>query len=174
MSVLSKARLDRFLRSSSIIAILGTLDRHGRPYLVPVWYEWDGSYLWVVSKPRAEYVANVRRNPRAAVCIARPVLPYVRVSIQGRARLIKTSKDWLPMGRRMARRYLGKKEGHAYIEKTKDWARIYIRIKPVRIISWDGGKSGHAWGRRYIQRTVARSGPKGRRKRMANSGSGEG
>lgn len=151
MAVLSKPRLDRFLKQSSLIATLATLDRDGRPYLVPVWYEWDGTSLWIVSKPKAEYVENLRRNPQAAVSIATPKLPYMRVYVQGRARLIKTAKDWLPMGRRMAARYLGKAEGRSYIEKTKDWTRIYIKIKPVRIVSWDGGSTGHAWGKKYIQ-----------------------
>ena len=151
MAVLSKSRLDRFLKGSNLIATLATLDRDGRPYLVPVWYEWDGTHLWVVSKPKAEYVENLRRNPQAAVSVATREIPYVRVYMQGPARLIKTGKDWLPMGRRMATRYLGRNEGRAYIEKSKDWERIYIRLKPVRIVSWDGGTTGHEWGKKYIQ-----------------------
>jgi len=55
------------------------------------------------------------------------------------------------MGRRMAKRYLGKKEGYAYIDKTKGWKRVYIKLKPTRLLSWDGGQSGHEWGKRYIQ-----------------------
>jgi PPOX class probable F420-dependent enzyme len=151
MAVLSKPRLNRFLKGSNLIATLATLDREGRPYLVPVWYEWDGTHLWVVSKPKAEYVENLRRNPQAAVSVATREIPYVRVYMQGPARLIKTGKDWLPMGRRMAARYLGRTQGRAYIAKSKDWTRIYIRIKPVRIVSWDGGATGHEWGKKYIQ-----------------------
>jgi PPOX class probable F420-dependent enzyme len=155
MAVFSKPRLDRFLKQSSLIATLATLDRDGKPYLVPVWYEWDGTYLWIVSKPKAEYIENLRRNPQAAVSIATPTVPYMRVYMQGRARLIKTAKDWLPMGRRMAARYLGRVEGRAYIEKTKDWIRIYIRLKPARVVSWDGGSSGHEWGKKYIEIAAA-------------------
>ena len=152
MATLDKPRLDEFLQGSSIIAILATLDRRQRPYLIPVWYEWDGSAIWIISKPRAEYVKNLKRNAYAAVSIATSTLPYVRVLIQGRAQLIETDQDWLPMGFRMAERYLGKKEGRAYIDKTKDWKRLYIKLKPTRILSWDGGASGHAWGKKYIQR----------------------
>ena len=158
MAVLSKPRLDRFLKRSSLIATLATLDREGRPYLVPVWYEWDGTCLWVVSKPKAEYVENLRRNPQVAVSVATPTVPYVRVYMRGRAQLIKTAKDWRPMGRRMAARYLGKADGRSYIEKTKDWIRIYIKIKPVRVVSWDGGSTGHEWGKKYIQTSDGRSG----------------
>lgn len=152
MATLDKPRLDEFLQGSSIIAILATLDRRQHPYLIPVWYEWDGSAIWIISKPRAEYVKNLKRNAYAAVSIATSTLPYVRVLIQGRAQLIETDQDWLPMGFRMAERYLGKKEGRAYIDKTKDWKRLYIKLKPTRILSWDGGASGHAWGKKYIQR----------------------
>jgi PPOX class probable F420-dependent enzyme len=153
VGTLSAADLARFLQSTSVIAVLATLDIDGSPYQVPVWCDWDGSHLWIVSKPRAEYVQNLKRNPVAAVCVATQTLPYVRVLIQGTADLIDTDDEWLPMGYRMAERYLGKQEGDAYIEKTRHWKRIFIRITPTRVKSWDGGASGHTWGKAYIERT---------------------
>jgi PPOX class probable F420-dependent enzyme len=153
VSTLSKPDLDAFLQTTSIVAILATIDAEGTPYQVPVWYEWDGTHLWIVSKPRAEYVLNLKRNPTVSVCIATQTLPYVRVLVQGTATLIDTDDDWLPMGYRMAERYLGKQEGDAYIDKTKHWRRVYIRISPTRMKSWDGGATGHAWGARYIEPT---------------------
>ena len=151
MGTLSKAELDRFLEQSDVIAILASLDETQAPYQVPVWYEWDGQSLWIVTKPRARYVAHLRGDPRVAVCIARPKLPYVRVLIQGTAELLPTDLEWLPMGYRMAHRYLGKTRGRAYIDKTKHWKRVYIRVKPTAILSWDGGVSGHEWGKRYVE-----------------------
>jgi PPOX class probable F420-dependent enzyme len=151
MATLSKAELDRFLERSDIIATLASLDETKAPYQVPVWYEWDGQYLWIVTKPRAHYVTHLLRDPRVAVSIARAKLPYVRVLIQGTAKLLPTDLEWLPMGHRMARRYLGKTRGTAYIEKTKHWKRVYIRVKPTAILSWDGGVSGHEWGKRYVE-----------------------
>lgn len=156
MAVFTKPQLDRFLRQTNIIATLATLDVQGRPYLVPVWYEWDGTYLWIISKPRAEYVENLRKNPYAGVSIATQKLPYMRVFMQGRVRLIDTAKEWLPMGRRMAARYLGRADGYSYINKTRDWTRIYLRLKPARIVSWDGGVEGHDWGKRYIEMDVTK------------------
>jgi len=153
VGTLSAADLARFLQTTSAIAVLATLDVDGSPYQVPVWCDWDGSHLWIVSKPRAEYVQNLKRNPVAAVCVATQTLPYVRVLIQGTADLIDTGDEWLPMGYRMAERYLGKQEGDAYIEKTRHWKRVFIRITPTRVKSWDGGASGHAWGKAYIERT---------------------
>ena len=150
---LATADLDTFLRTTPMIAVLATLDAEGSPYQVPVWYDWDGTHLWIVSKPRAEYILNLRRNPVAAVCIATQTLPYVRILIQGTADLIDTDDGWLPMGYRMAERFLGKQEGDAYIEKTKHWKRVFIRITPTRVKSWDGGSTGHAWGKPYIERT---------------------
>jgi PPOX class probable F420-dependent enzyme len=151
MATLSKTELDRFLERSDAIATLATLDGAGAPYQVPVWYEWDGQSLWIITKPLARYVAHLRRDPRVAVSIARSKLPYVRVLIQGTAELLPTGLDWLPMGHRMAHRYLGKTRGTAYIDKTKHWKRVYIRVQPTEILSWDGGASGHEWGKRYVE-----------------------
>ncbi len=89
----------------------------------------------------------------AAICVATQTLPYVRVLIQGTADLIDTDDEWVPMGYRMAERFLGKAEGDAYVEKTRHWKRVFIRITPTRVKSWDGGASGHAWGKAYIERT---------------------
>lgn len=152
MGTLPKEDLDGFLENSSIVAILATLDESGFPYQVPVWYEWDGTHLWIVSKPKAHYVENLRRDPRAAVCIATQTLPYVRVLLQGTVELIDTDEEWLPMGFRMGERYLGAEEGRAYIEKTRSWKRVFLRLDPSEIRSWDGGASGHAWGERFIER----------------------
>jgi len=153
VGTLSAADLAKFLQTTSAIAVLATLDADGSPYQVPVWCDWDGTHLWIVSKPRAEYVQNLKRNPVAAVCVATQTLPYLRVLIQGTADLIDTDDEGLPMGYRMAERYLGKQEGDAYIEKTRHWKRVFIRITPTRVKSWDGGASGHAWGKAYIERT---------------------
>lgn len=153
MGTLAKPDLDAFLEGSSIVAVLCTLDPDGWPYQVPVWYEWDRSHLWIVSKPKARYVGNLRRDPRASVCIATQQLPYVRVLFQGRIDLLDTDQEWVPMGERMAERYLGPEEGPAYIEKTRRWKRVFLRLAPERIRSWDGGASGHEWGERFVERS---------------------
>ena len=151
MAVLSKSRLDRFLKGSDLIATLATLDSDGRPYLVPVWYEWDGTYLWVVSKPKAEYVENLRRNPQAAVSVATREIPYVRVYMQGPARLIKTGRIGYRWDVGWRRAISEETKDAATSRRARTGTRIYIRIKPVRIVSWDGGTTGHEWGKKYIE-----------------------
>lgn len=150
MGVLSKKRLDKFLHGSKIIAKIATVNPDGSPYVVPVWHEWDGKILWVISKPTARYAQNLKKDPRIAVCIETPKLPYIRVMMEGSVDLLPADHDWLPMGRRMARRYLGR-GGLDYIEKTKDWERLFIKVIPEKISSWDGGVEGHEWGKRLIR-----------------------
>ena len=151
MTSLNKDALDRFLCDSALIALLATLEDNGTIYQVPVWYEWDGACVWIVSKPKAHYIANLRGDPRSTVSVATQHPPYVRAMIQGEAELIEADEEWLAMGFRMAERYLGREAGRAYIEKTRTWKRIFIRIRPTRIRSWDGGATGHEWGRYSIE-----------------------
>ena len=77
VSTLGTADRDAFLHTTPMIAVLATLDAEGSPYQVPVWYDWDGRCFWIVSKPRAENVLNLQRNPVAAIDIATQTLPYV-------------------------------------------------------------------------------------------------
>ena len=151
MGVLSRDRLDIFLKDSSIVGILATIDSAGEPYLVPIWFEWDGSSVWMVSKPKARYVDHIKNNSKVSICIAKAELPYVRAVLAGPAELIETDRDWLPMGYRMAERYIGGDSGQAYIDKTAGWKRVFIRLTPDKISSWDGGAEGHDWGKRFVE-----------------------
>jgi PPOX class probable F420-dependent enzyme len=144
MPALTKEQLNEFLMKGNLIAKLATLKEDGAPYVNPVWYEYDGQYIYIIGRARAQFVHNIRKDPRVAVCIDTPTPPHTRVLIEGKAEII--DKDWVEMGYRMARRYRGEVEGPKYIEKTLNRPRAMIRISPEKITSWTGPE----WHRRYF------------------------
>ena len=50
-------------------AVLATTSAGGSPHLAPVWYLWDGSHVRISTTRSARKVADVRGDPRVAVCV---------------------------------------------------------------------------------------------------------
>ena len=134
-------------------ARLATVTPQNRPYVVPVWYEYDPArgLFYVVARERSDYAAHIRANPAVALHIADDIHPeHTRVLVEGRAEI--TLGPAIPletprlhtMINDMARRYLGP-DGPRYAAQTMDRPRFLITITPERIQSWTGGE----WADRY-------------------------
>lgn len=150
---LTAEELDTFLRHAWN-ARLATVTPQNRPYVVPVWYEYDPAQgrFYVVARERSAYVAHLRANPAVALHIADDIhRQHTRVLVEGMAEVtlgpaIPTQTPRLQgMIDDMARRYMGP-DGPRYAAKTMDRPRLLIAITPERIQSWTGGE----WAGRYL------------------------
>ena len=129
---------------------LATVQPNGAPYVVPLWYEYDPDEgcLYIVARERSAYVEHIKHEPRVSVSIADDSAGNRRVQFEGRAEIVEgptTEGQWVPMGRRMAARYLGAEDGPRYLIPTLDRPRYLIRIRPYKMQSWQGGE----WHPRY-------------------------
>jgi PPOX class probable F420-dependent enzyme len=144
---LSREALDALLREP-IIARLGTIDADGYPVIVPVWTEWDGVAIWLVARAKADYSANLRAHPKVSLSVMRDDDADTRALILGRAEIVEgpgpLSGRLEAVARQMARRYEGA-DGDRYIEESRSWPRLLVRVVPDRIVSW--GDVG--WHPRY-------------------------
>lgn len=134
---LTPEELYEFLTGTAIFAKIATTGEDGWPAVSPVWYEYDGRAFWIVTKELTGFCQNLRRDPRASLCIDNPQPPYKRVLVRGRAELVD-GYDWVPMARRMVLRYLGE-SGLRYFEATLELPRVTVRIVPERVSTWNGG-----------------------------------
>jgi PPOX class probable F420-dependent enzyme len=144
---LSREALDALLREP-IVARLGTIDADGYPVVVPIWTEWDGEAIWLVVRAKADYAANLQARPKVGLSILRADAADTRALIQGRAEVVAGPGPLRgraeAVARRMAERYEGA-AGERYVEESRDWPRLLVRIIPERIVSW--GDPG--WHPRY-------------------------
>jgi len=149
---LSKEEMDDFLKGP-YLARIAVVKEDGSPFIIPVWYEWDGSFIYVVGRKRSEWVNYIRRDNRVCVLIDEDKLPLRKVIIEGHAEIIGT--DWVEIGKRMVIRYFGPEVGPKYLEGSLDQPRWVIKITPRKIITWTvppefaGGKE--AWHPRYYE-----------------------
>lgn len=128
--------LQEFLRTSRAFVKVASVDENGWPMVHPAWYTFEDGHFYLITKEKAGFCRNLRRDPRTTLLIDNPELPYKRVLVKGRAEF--TEEDWKERGKQMVLRYLGP-DGFAYYNATIDLPRATIQVKPLKITTWNGG-----------------------------------
>ena len=57
----------------------------GRPHVVPVWFNWDGSVFDLYSKPNAQKVRNLREHPDVMLAVGQPAEEWDVELVEGTA-----------------------------------------------------------------------------------------
>lgn len=135
---LNQRELDDFLRGPWV-ARLACIKESGYPYVVPVWYEWDGTNFWVISRTNTDWAACVRHNPRVSMSVDEPDPPLRRVILEGRAEFVEDTPvdGQRALATRIAEHYLGN-EGALYWSDQPARPHAVIRIIPVKMTTWRG------------------------------------
>lgn len=128
--------------TEGILCRLAVLDEEGWPYVVPVWFEWDpdDECFWVVPRRKSLWASYMAREPRVGLSIDTPVPPYRKVMVQGIAEVVEEPNiggQWVAIAERMSVRYLGP-NGAKYLEPTLDQPRWLFRIRPKKLLTWQG------------------------------------
>jgi PPOX class probable F420-dependent enzyme len=141
IGTIERDELDAFL-AEGVVCRLAVLDEQGWPYVVPAWFEWDPAEesFWIVPREKSAWARYMARDPRVALTIDTPTPPYRKVSAQGRAEVVEEPNiggRWVEIANRMSTRYLGE-HGPDYLVPTLDQPRWLFRIRPTRLVTWQG------------------------------------
>lgn len=131
-----------------LICHLACHDESGWPYVVPVWFEWDGAGFWIIPRARSAWAEYLRADPRVALAIDEPGSGR-RVVGQGSAELVEAPNvggRWVEIGQRMAVRYRGE-AGRAYLQATLHQPRWLFYVRPRRLITW----KAPGWHEKYAR-----------------------
>ena len=109
------------LFNKKAFANLSTLMKDGSPQVTPVWFDYDGSHIRVNSALGRVKDKNIRRDPRVSLVVDDPSLP------------LRGFDE--PTGRGL--------EIHGMAELAEISGTDVIRVRPVRVDSWNLGGSGH-------------------------------
>ncbi len=147
--------LERFLGGSAL-ARLACLKPDGSPYVVPVWYQWDGEAVWFVGRQRSSWCAYIQNDGRVSVVIDSEHTPpdesgrstqIPKVMMEGIAEIIEEPNvggAWVQVAEEMSYRYLGP-NGPEYLTGTINQPRWLIKMTPTRMKTWQGV----GWARSY-------------------------
>lgn len=147
MPAMSQTRVHAFLTEGNWIAKIATVGPEGRPYVNPVWYEYDGEALYLAGRERARWVAHIRRNPWVAVLIDSPAVPYARVIVEAKAEILPPVDYDAKRKLKKFVRYLGETMAQRYLSDAEDRPRVIVRIPMTRVTTWEGLD----WHPRYLQ-----------------------
>lgn len=158
MPRLTTPEIDAFLTEPGHLLRLATVDEDGWPRVVPTWFQYvDGQILFT---PRQEsvFLGNLRRDPRVGLSVDEDPLPYRKVTVQGRARILHDVGEddvWRDRYRAIAGRYIPEEAVEAYVTDTIDQPRalLAVPLADSRLSTWrmpvaDERATG-IWARRY-------------------------
>ena len=142
---LSTGEQEEFLKGSKTV-ILSTLDRHGYPHSVPMWYvaQDDGGIL-MSTYAKSQKVLNIRRNPRVALLVESGETYDVLkgVLIRGQAEVIEDFDTRLSVISSVHRKMTGSfPAGIEQALRQQAAKRVVIKVVPERVSSWDHSKLG--------------------------------
>ena len=128
------------------------------PRVVPTWFVGvEGEVLFTPRAPAA-FLANIRRDARIGLSIDEEALPYRKVTVQGRARIVHepgADDVWRDLYRTIAKRYVPAEAADAYVDGTIDQPRALVAVPLVGsvVTTWrmpvEGEDPTGIWHRRY-------------------------
>jgi hypothetical protein len=133
---------------------LSTIDRHGYPHSVGIYYAHDGDdvRMWVYGK--SQKVRNVERDPRCSLLVEHGE-PYVNlkgVLLRGEGRVERDFDTVFELGRVVYERYFFPRLGVPFDEgpdervRKQSEKRVCLVVTPKRVASWDHAKESSTTG----------------------------
>lgn len=132
---------DAFLAQPLIARMATANPKTLQPHVVPVWYAWDGTNLWINTFRGTRKVRDLLKNPLISVVVdnATPLEGLSAVILEGKAEILDLPRaeleekiTWIYI------RYLGTDGVNAADPQSwiKDPEAILIRLSPSWVKSW--------------------------------------
>ena len=136
---MTSAEVDEFLAAERTCRA-ATSGQDGRPHVVPLWFVWDGTSLWLSSVVRSQRWTDLARDPRVAVVVdagtaytelrgvelSGAVVPVGEVPRTG-----APDPDLDEPERLFAEKYTGG------VAVPADGRHAWLRLTPEKVVSWD-------------------------------------
>ncbi|MEM2786080.1 MAG: pyridoxamine 5'-phosphate oxidase family protein [Candidatus Nitrosotenuis sp.] len=126
---------ERFLKKQKILH-LATLDKKGRPHLVPVWFRYSTKKFYIGTNLKTAKARNVKKNKTVCFCVDAGIWhPINGIMGTGKARLITKTDDVKKIATMILLRYfksIKNKEAKQLLDETD----CIIEITPKKITSW--------------------------------------
>lgn len=131
--------LVRELLALRLVAVLGTIGRAGLPHLTPVWFAADGDSVLMATSSTSHKVANLGREPRAALVLhdSRAGFHVRGVSMTGRVEVLRGSEA-APLVELVHARYVDPAASQqAEVAGFLAADDVALRFRPERAWTWD-------------------------------------
>jgi PPOX class probable F420-dependent enzyme len=115
---------------------LATVRANGRPHLAPVWYDVDGDGTLVFNTGASTVKGrNLRRDPRASLCVDDERPPFSFVVVEGVAELSDDPREVRAWAIRIGGRYMGPERAQEYGARNGVPGELVVRLRPQQVVS---------------------------------------
>jgi len=117
-------------------AKVATVRADGRPHVAPVWYEVDDQGVIVFNTGESTVKGrNLRRDPRASLCVDDERPPFSFVLLEGVVELSDDLDDVREWATRIGRRYMGEDRAEEYGARNGVAGELVARLRAERVVS---------------------------------------
>jgi nitroimidazol reductase NimA-like FMN-containing flavoprotein (pyridoxamine 5'-phosphate oxidase superfamily) len=151
---LTDKELAEFLGMARTVRV-ATVGSDGWPHVVPLWFVWHAGTLFVNTTGGNRTVRNAEADPRAAATVDDGELYDELRGVVLRGHLVAADGDsrLAEVGDGFSEKYFGGNRPH--FERWRN--RMFLRLEPEEIASWDFRKIPDALARRHAERAAGRS-----------------
>ncbi len=128
-------QLEAMLEEANV-AVLATVDTKNRAHAAPIWYLYENGEFLISTGRGSQKHKNIAANPDITLVIDRRTLPYLAAMVRGRAEVVDAFSD--EQRKELAFRYLGEEMGNAYLARTEGGDSVTIRLRPEKVIEFNG------------------------------------
>jgi PPOX class probable F420-dependent enzyme len=134
---MTKDEIRNFLLQGTFTGKLGTINKEGRPHVIPIWYTLDEPDNIVFNTGSESVKAkNIKRDNRVRLCVDDQTPLFSFVIVDGTAQIEKGQpSETYKWAKIIAARYMGDDKSEEYGRRNSGEGEILVRIKPTRIIA---------------------------------------
>lgn len=135
---MTPAEIDTFLTHERTCRV-ATVGGDGAPHVVPLWFVWDGTALWLSSIVKSQRWTDLTRDPRVGVVIdaGAGYMDLRGVELNGRVEIVgevpRTNIAEASVAE--AEQLFGSKYSDGSF--VPDGRHAWMRVVPEKIVSWD-------------------------------------
>jgi PPOX class probable F420-dependent enzyme len=118
----------RALLDKPVLVNLGTVRPDGAPQVNPMWFVWDGEFIWFTHTTYRQKYKNIAHEPRVSVSIFDPDNEYGYVEIRGVVDHIDADPE-ATLYQRLSERYNGKPETPGDAPQ-----RVAVAVRPTKVL----------------------------------------
>jgi PPOX class probable F420-dependent enzyme len=119
----------RELLQQPVIVNLATTRPDGAPQVNPMWFVWDGEFLWFTHTNYRQKYKNIAHEPRVSISIVDPENVYSYVEIRGIVDHIDPDPE-AKLYQRLSELYLGE-----LVTPPDAEQRVAVAVRPTRVYS---------------------------------------
>ena len=138
MHVMSVEEWKKFVTDGAHTGKFATVGKDGTPSITPVWFVFDGQDFLFTTGGSTAKIRNLRRNPRAALCVDDGRPPFSYVEVRGPVSLSEDLDDLVGVATRAGARYMGPDKAEEFGKRNGVPGEVVVRLRPEKVIAYGG------------------------------------